>query len=363
MTYNPHTLEDLQQIVCAAPHLLPVGGCTKTALSSPLPGFEQVSLAGLSGILSYDPQEFTFTALAGTRLSEIQSVLAEQGQYLPFDPPFAGRGATLGGSVAAGLNGPGRARSGGVRDFILGVRYVDSRGRLVHGGGNVVKNAAGFDLPKLMVGSLGSLGILGELTFKVFPRPEAYKTLKVSFPSWEAALQMLARLSVTFLDLDALDLAASPEGVTAWIRLYGLASVLPAKTERVRQIAGGGDLLEAANEEEAWRAARDFEWAPSGWSLIKVPITPSKIPAWEQAIGQALALEGFLRRYSGAGQVCWLATPAGSGRIDRLLTTHGLAGLVVLGQAGTVLLGNYQGRSFYQRVKSAMDPVLRFREI
>ena len=363
MTYQPNSPADIQQIVCATPQLLPTGGCTKTALSSPPPGFEQVSLSGLSGIQSYEPDEFTFTALSGTPLSEIQSTLAEHGQYLPFDPPFAGRGATLGGSVASGLNGPGRARSGGLRDFILGVRYIDSQGQLIHSGGRVVKNAAGFEITKLMVGSLGSLGILIELTFKVFPRPEAYSTIIVKFTSWQAAIQLLARLAGTSLDLAALDLIPTPEGITAWIRLFGLASIMPAKIERLRQMTGWGELLEPPGEDEAWQAARDFEWVPSSWSLIKIPITPSKIPAWENAITQAIPPEGSLRRYSGAGQACWLASTAASRQIDKLLTDQGLAGLHVLGQAGNVLLGNYPGRSFYQRVKSAMDPIKRFREI
>ena len=239
--------------------------------------------------------------------------------------------------MASGLNGPGRLRSGGVRDFILGMSYVDSQGRLVHGGGRVVKNAAGFDLPKLMTGSLGSLGILTELTFKVFPRPEAFTTNHVEFPSWEAALQMLARLGAVSLDLDALDLLPSTRGVSALVRLFGHVSVLQAKADRLRQVTGGVELLDSKAEEEVWRSAREFEWVPSGWSLIKIPITPSKIPAWELALENSPALQASLRRYSGAGQVCWLSAQAEIGQIDGLLAAHGLAGLVVLGQAGDVL--------------------------
>ncbi len=369
MTYTPTSIEDLQQIVCSVPHLLPTGGCTKTALSSvagstgSLAVFEPLSLRGLSGILAYEPQEFTFSALSGTPLSAIQAALAENGQYLPFDPPFAGQGATLGGCVASGLSGPGRLRSGGVRDFILGVSYVDSQGRLVMGGGNVVKNAAGFDLPKLMTGSLGSLGILAKLTFKVFPRPEAFQTIRLNFPNWESALESLARLAVTLLDLDALDLAPSDQGISAWIRLYGMASILPAKMERLRKLVEASQPVQPDAEESLWQLARDFTWAPAGWSLVKVPITPAKIPAWERALNQALGPKESARRYSGAGQVCWLSTPADAGQIEPLLKSQGLNGLVVLGQPGHVLLGDYAGRSFYRRVKSAMDPVQRFREV
>ena len=146
-------------------------------------GSSLVETGGLSGLLEYEPQEFTFTALAGTPLAEIEQALSAHGQFLPFDPPLVQAGATLGGCVASGLSGPGRYRYGGLRDFLLGVRFVDWQGQLVSSGGKVVKNAAGFDLPKLMIGSLGQYGILAELSFKVFPRPEAYATLQIAYPS------------------------------------------------------------------------------------------------------------------------------------------------------------------------------------
>src|SRR5439155_368623 len=143
-------------------------------------------LSRLSGIVEYEPSEFTFTALAGTPLKAIIAALAERGQYLPFDPPLADAGATLGGTIAAGLSGPGRVRFGGLRDFILGVRFVDGEGRILRMGGKVVKNAAGFDLPKFFVGSAGRFGVLAEITFKVFPRPAATRTLRLDAADFAA---------------------------------------------------------------------------------------------------------------------------------------------------------------------------------
>src|SRR5690606_8123830 len=107
------------------------------------------------------------------------------------------RGATLGGTVAAGLSGPGRFRYGGVRDFLLGVRLVNGQGEVVRGGGKVVKNAAGFDIPKLLVGSLGRFGVIVELTFKVFPQPEHATTLKAHYASLDAALGGLRRVALS----------------------------------------------------------------------------------------------------------------------------------------------------------------------
>ncbi|MDQ3630359.1 MAG: FAD-binding protein, partial [Actinomycetota bacterium] len=207
MTQTLDSVEELQDAVREGPRVLPVGGGTKPALSDP-PSDEVVGvdLSGLRGIVEYDPGELTFTAMAGTPVAEIDAALGEHGQYLPFDPPLADAGATLGGVVAAGTSGSNAFRHGGVRDFVIGVRFVDGTGRLVAGGGRVVKNAAGFDLPKLMVGSAGRLGVMVQLSLKVFPRPRATTTLSFSFETTEAARAAIGALGRGALDLDALDL-------------------------------------------------------------------------------------------------------------------------------------------------------------
>src|SRR5438105_916896 len=171
---DPGSVGELVEAVRSLSRVLAIGASTKPRLSA----VDGVKLCTkrLSGIIEYEPSEFTFTALAGTRISEIAAALAERGQYLPFDPVLARAGATLGGTVASGLNGPGRFRFGGLRDFILGVKFVDGEGRLLRLGGKVVKNAAGFDIPKFFVGSLGRYGVLAEITFKVFPRVAAFRT-------------------------------------------------------------------------------------------------------------------------------------------------------------------------------------------
>ena len=125
---RPTTPQEVQEAVLTHPRLRPRGAGTKPALSSPQEGEALLDLSGLRGILEYEPEEFVFTALAGTPLEEIEAALKAHGQYLPFDPPLLGKGATLGGTVAAGLSGPMRHRYGGVRDFILGVRFVDGEG-------------------------------------------------------------------------------------------------------------------------------------------------------------------------------------------------------------------------------------------
>ena len=203
---RPDSVEAVQEVFRDGKQVLPFGGGTKPVLSSARAGYAQLDMSALNGIMEYEPDEMTFTALTGTPVSEIMRTLAKHGQYLPFDPPLARGGATLGGTVAAGISGPGRYQFGGVRDFILGVRYIDSRGQEVRAGGKVVKNAAGFDIPKLMIGSRGVLGVLIDLSFKVFPRPPAYVSYSLQFEDLEGVLDAMGRASDVKLSLSALDI-------------------------------------------------------------------------------------------------------------------------------------------------------------
>ena len=368
MNLQPDSIAAVLETVRALPALIVRGGGTKPALSTPIDDTAVLSTAALAGVLEYEPGEFTFTALAGTPVSAVQTELAAHGQYLPFDPPLAALGATLGGVVAAGTSGPGRLRFGGVRDFIIGVRFVDGQGDLVRGGGKVVKNAAGFDLPKLMVGSLGRLGVLVELTFKVFPRPAATTTLQLSYASLPAALDAMRILAAAPLDLDALDLlpAIGDDPVTLWVRLGGLTDALPPRVVRLRTLLADrvpetAALLEWSDVGAAdlWAAARDFAWVPAGWNLLKIPITAARISLLEEQ----LTGRNAVRRYSVAGNVAWLAWPDDPASLHDLLASLGLSAVVLWGPPGRALLGKRAGEPFARRVKQALDPANRFGEV
>lgn len=356
---RPATIEQLCEAVRAALQVQPVGSGTKTALSAPLPGVSQIDMSALAGMIEYEPGEYTFTAYAGTRLSIIEAVLAEHGQFLPFDPPLVRAGATLGGAAASGLSGPGRYRYGGVRDYILGVRYVDADGKVIKGGGKVVKNAAGFDTPKLMAGSLGMFGVLAELTFKVFPAPRAYATLVVSCIDPQDAVDVLHKVNASSMDIHALDLA--PDGLqcyAVWARLSGLADALPERLERLGRVLGRGTIAEGEQDAALWEEVQEFRWASKSWALIKIPTTPRRVPEVETAL---LELDpGVLRRYSGGGQVAWVATDAAIPDIDAVLSRLGLAGLVVMGPGAKVRLGAAAGQPFEERVRRAMNENGRF---
>ena len=354
---NPTTISELQAIVRKQAQVLPRGGGTKSALSTAHNGATPIDLTSIAGMLEYEPDEFVFTALAGTAVSDVQMQLAEHGQYLPFDPLLVDQGATLGGTIAAGANGPGRYRYGGVRDFLLGIRFLNGAGEMVRAGGKVVKNSAGFDLPKLMVGSLGQLGVLVEVSFKVFPRPEARTTLRLNCATLNDALAVVQRLYTSPLDIDSFDLEPTPaHGMIVWLRLAGLKSALPARIDRVRSTIGGGDVVD--DDQALWQQVRELKWLPPGWSLIKVPVTPKRIPALESALPSTA-----LRRYSGGGQVAWIALADRAETLDPVLIAQGLSGLVLIGSTDRPRLGMRGGEAFARRVKQALDPQHRFVEV
>jgi glycolate oxidase FAD binding subunit len=155
-----------------------------------IPHGTPLSLNDYTGIIDYAPAELVITARAGTPLQEIEQTLREQNQMLAFEPPHFGEHATLGGCIASGLSGPRRPYSGAVRDFVLGVTMLDGRAQQLKFGGQVMKNVAGYDVSRLMVGSLGTLGVLLDVSLKVLPLPAATLSLRFEFDEAQAIQQM-----------------------------------------------------------------------------------------------------------------------------------------------------------------------------
>jgi glycolate oxidase FAD binding subunit len=300
---TPTTLSEVQEAVQSLDRVHAIGAGTKPALSRDA----TISMSAVSGILEYDPSEYTFTALAGTPLAEIHETLAKNNQLMPFDPPLVAAGATLGGTVAAGLSGPGRYRYGGVRDFFLGVRMVTTAGRIVFGGGKVVKNAAGFDIPKFNVGALGRFGVLVELTFKVFPKPESCTTISAQFDDMKNAVAALNRVAVSPCEATCLDLT---DDHRLMIRLGGIPEAQAARVVRVSELLSGAKIETQSGDEDeqSWRDAREFSWVPDGHSLLKMPLLPEQILKLEQELNSWDAV--IPRRYSVGGNVAWIALPA-----------------------------------------------------
>jgi len=349
----PATLKELAEAVRSTPRLLAVGAGTKPRLSTV--EAVRLSTAGLRGIREYDPSEFTFTAAAGTPLREIAAALAERGQYLPFDPMLAAAGATLGGTIAAGLSGPGRFRFGGLRDFILGVRFVDGMGRLLRMGGKVVKNAAGFDLPKFFVGSLGRFGVLAEITLKVFPRPPSALTVLLNADTLEAAARILTETANSRFEFDALDVAPGESGVLA--RLAGPAAALEAIACEIFA-RWPGEVVPENAAESTWADLCEFHWAEAAAALVKVALSPVAVVPLGQAVR---SIEGARLHFSAGGNFAFVAlsSPAQVGQLDEHLRRLGLCGVTLRGDA-SLWLGPRARPVIAQAVKQALDPVNRF---
>lgn len=226
--------------------------------------------SGYAGVVAYVPSELVLTARCGTRLSEIETMLAQQGQMLAFEAPHFGEAATLGGMVAAGLSGPRRASVGAVRDFVLGVQVMNGRGEVLRFGGQTMKNVAGYDVARLMAGSMGSLGLLLEVSLKVLPLPQMETTLAFAMDEGEA---------LHYLNLwGALALPISASAFHAgrlMLRLSGSESAL----RLARHKLGGQDLGVCADFWTSLREQRHHFFQPEvSLSLLRFSL-PSTAPS------------------------------------------------------------------------------------
>ena len=231
----------------AARQPLEIRGAGSKRFYGEAPRGEPLDVGAVAGISSYEPTELVVTARAGTPLAELEAALAEHGQYLPFEPPrFAARG-TVGGMVAAGLAGPARASVGSVRDHVLGMTLLNGQGEVLSFGGQVAKNVAGYDVSRLIVGSLGILGVICEVSIKVLPAAAASATLRFEFDQQQALQQ-----------LNAWRRKPLPINASAWhedclyVRLSGARAAI---SEACRDLQG--TLLTPEASQSWWDGARD----------------------------------------------------------------------------------------------------------
>jgi len=297
-----------------------------------------LALAGHRGIVGYEPSELVISARAGTPLEEIETTLAAQGQMLPFEPPHFGPGGTIGGAIACGLGGPRRPWGGAPRDLLLGVKLLDGRGQILEFGGRVMKNVAGYDISRLMVGAMGTLGILLEVSIKVLPAPPEEHTLQ--FESHEQGNRTLTS-----------KLLRKGLPVTASYAHHGVLRVrLACGEERLRQIRQryGGEVY--ADAEGFWRRLRDQHLA----------FFADRTPLWRLSLPQAAPLElpgPLLSEWGGA--LRWLKSAEPAAQIRAALAKQG-------GHAILFRNGDPEGEIFHplqvrvarlhQAIKKAFDP-------
>ncbi|HUQ24883.1 MAG TPA: glycolate oxidase subunit GlcE [Burkholderiales bacterium] len=329
-------LEDLQSRIRAAADARTAlrirGGGSKDFYGNE-PRGEVLDTRGYAGIVSYEPTELVVTARCGTPLAELEQILLKNSQFLPFEPPHFGAAATLGGCIAAGLAGPRRAAAGAVRDFVLGTKLVDGRGQALQFGGAVMKNVAGYDVSRVLAGSLGTLGLIAEASVKVLPRPLSERTMRLEATESEA-LATMNRWAGQPL----------PVSATAWhdgglfVRLSGAEPAVHAAAHRI-----GGETSPSSIWEEIREQTQAFFSGPEPLWRVSVPSTaaPLGVPG-----RQLIEWGGALR---------WVKTTAGAD------TIRGAARHATLFRASDKTAGAFSplepiNARLHKALKSAFDP-------
>ena len=296
-----------------------VGGDTKERIGRPSDLAARLSVRNITGVTLYEPSELVIGAKAGTPLSEVEDMLAQGNQRLPFEPvdyrSLLGTtgAATIGGIAATNLSGPRRVMAGACRDSLIGVRLVSGHGEVVKSGGRVMKNVTGLDLVKLTCGAWGTLGVYSEVIFKVLPTPETTSSIVIDgLNDQQAVVALAAALGSPFEVSGAAHLpkpvAAAPITV---VRLEGLDSSV---TYRLRELAkildrfGSTRILDDVSSRNLWLRIRDARWfANPDAAIWRLSLAPSKAPRVVDAIRKTLDVEHF---YDWGGGLVWLAVSA-----------------------------------------------------
>ena len=383
-TFAPRTADEVTDAVrwaLGAGEAFEVAGAgTKRALGRPVQAPHRLEVSGLSGIVSYEPSELVLTVLAGTPMQEIEAALAERSQCLAFEPPdysallgSARSAGTIGGVVAAGLSGPRRMKAGGARDHVLGMAAVSGRGEAFVAGGKVVKNVTGYDLPKLMTGSYGTLAVLTEITLKVLPAAEDVQTVIVRGLDARAAVRVM--IDVLQLPLEVSGACHFPreqgEESTTAFRLEGFTpSVVFRLVELSRRLGTHGPVsaLERDESAEFWRRVRDvqrFEARSDGAGAVpmvwRLSVPPAASADVLERIGHAISdARAF---FDWGGGLLWVQAAAAAARDIRgaLGDTGGHATLI---RAPAEVRSNTEVfhpqaaplAALSQRVKAQFDP-------
>jgi glycolate oxidase FAD binding subunit len=333
---EPGNADEVAEIVrkCEADAitLAPMGAARTLALMRPTPVALGISLSRMNRVIAYEPDDMTVIAEAGLALAALNDLTAARAQRLPADPPYPDR-ITLGALVAAAQSGPLRLSEGTVRDLLIGVRFVGHDARLVHSGGRVVKNVAGYDLMKVMTGSFGTLGIITETTFKVRPIPERYSVASAPFRDAETAFAVATRLhdAVPLIHLEvvsaavakALDYEARPR---VFAGFGGNAQEVAYLIAQVRAILGAsGDSIAEAPAVAAYQRLRDFD-AHDAALCAQIAVAPAEIASCLQQCGA----EYRAHAGSGVAQI-FVSNPTNSDDVRRTIArwreiAHGASG-------------------------------------
>lgn len=267
---------------------------------------QELNVSGHNGVLNYEPTELVITARAGTLLSDIEKLLDDNGQMLPFEPPAYSTAATIGGTIACNLSGPRRAYAGAARDFLLGCKIINGKGEILSFGGEVMKNVAGYDVSRLMAGAMGTLGVLLEVSLKVLPKTESEST-QIFSCSYKDASEKVHRLSRTALPVSA---TCYHDSILR-IRLSGTNSAIAAAIKSI-----GGDTMESASD--YWHSIKEHQH----------DFFDTEKPLWRLSLAsdiENISLDGGVNNndssylYEWGGALRWLKTDLTGDKIQSAL--------------------------------------------
>ncbi len=300
---------------------------------------ELLDVSEHTGIVSYDPTELVVTARGGTLLSTLETTLSEQHQMLPFEPPHFGTKATLAGTIACNLSGPRRPYVGAARDFVLGMHIINGNAEILHFGGEVIKNVAGYDVSRLMTGAMGTLGIILDISIKVLPQPATAITLALEQTTHDA-IEVMNQWAKKPFPISA----TCFDGDQVFIRLEGARTAVEAARKKL-----GGEQVK--NNDEFWNTIREhkhgfFHDEKPLWRLSVPPATP------------LIELTGkWLYDWGGAQR--WYKGDAHADTIRRTTLQHG--GHATLFRSTSDTIDVFQPLTkellvLHQNLKTAFDP-------
>jgi glycolate oxidase FAD binding subunit len=365
---RPRDIEMLAGVLRAANDLgltvVPRGSGSKLDRGNPATRADVVlDISAIDAILDHAAGDLTVSVQAGVPLARLQAHLAQAVQFLALDPPVVG---TVGGLVATGDSGPRRLRYGGVRDQILGVTFVRADGVVAHGGGRVVKNVAGYDLPKLLTGSLGTLGVITAAVFRLYALPPASVTVAVDGPTPAEAAALAARIVDSPLVPTMLDFRQGPDGVTCLaVRFEGPPQSAAAQAERTRTLIGRGDLLTGDAEQALWAALDTVADSPTLARLIAPPTALGGLLALARRESDQAGVPLTIRAHLGHGHALlgWPAEAAPALLLAVRRQAEGADGNLVLWRAPAPLRlaveawgDPGEGLALMRRIKDQFDP-------
>lgn len=364
-----------------------VAGGSKRGFGRPVSACQRLDLSALSGITLYEPEELVLTVAPGTRIAEIDALLAQRHQRLDFEPPDLGllfggpAGAgTIGGAVACNLAGPRRIKAGAARDHVLGFHAISGRGERFKSGGRVVKNVTGFDLSKLMAGSFGTLALMTELTVRALPSPEKVRTVLVQGLDDTAAMTAMSRALGSSHEVSGAAHLPSPVaarshvgyvhnsgGSVTAVRIEGPGPSVDARCVGLRKILSEfGDLeeLHMHNSTTFWREVRDVSYfadAHDRRQIWRLSVPPMEGADTVSRIAESQMVEAF---YDWGGGLVWLAIPPQKDACHLTVRSAMSSGHATLIRAGEAMRGSvpvFQPKlealaELERRIKQAFDP-------